>query len=619
MPIQAIIDVKQWGDSEWRNMSFMFTEAINLNQLSATDAPDLTYITSLNYCFSRTGSLGNINHWDVSSVTELAWMFTRSAFNYPLNGWDVSSVVNLEGMFYKSSFNQPLDNWDVSSVGSDGEYGHSFRQMFYDSDFNQPINNWQINTSESPDMDSMFAESRFQQDISNWDLSNFGGGSEMLYTYPDVYPSEHWEALLINLTSLPLQGTLKHLQSNACETPAAHSAANTLNTVSNGDYWQILSTGGQCAPEYQFIFKIDTGLAGDTPSNQYRLPLMLSQHYDITIDWGDGNLEQFIGTATSGIPHTYSSSAQYTISISGTFAAFKFGSEFDKNKLIEIIDFGDVIWGSVANMFDYCENLTTVSTTPNLTGVTSISNMFGFCPNFNADLSSWDVSSITNMNYTFRNCASFTGVGLSTWDVSNVTGMEYIFATVATLVPNSIELWDVSSVLTMSNAFRASTINLDISNWDVSSVLNMSSMFSDSGVFNADISQWDVSSVTAMNHMFAFSDIFNADISQWDVSSVTTMTNMFVYTYAFNQDLSNWDVSSVTTMDGMFSFAYGFDTANYDLTLNGWGTLAATTGVNNNIDLQAAPSHSSAGLPGYCELVNNHGWTITDGGGPSCP
>ena len=87
-------------------------------------------------------------------------------------------------------------------------------------------------------------------------------------------------------------------------------------------------------------------------------------------------------------------------------------------------------------------------------------------------------------------------------------------------------------------------------NWfDVSNITNMSNIFKES-VFNGDISQWDVSNVKDMNEMFKDSQ-FNNDISTWNVSKVTDMSYMFQYS-KFNGDISNWNVSNVIDIDNIF-------------------------------------------------------------------
>ena len=122
----------------------------------------------------------------------------------------------------------------------------------------------------------------------------------------------------------------------------------------------------------------------------------------------------------------------------------------------------------------------------------------------------------------------------------------------STMIKNDEDLRFIctTKITNMSEMFRKSKFNGDISNWDVSNVTDMRLMFQYSK-FNGDISNWDVSNVNDMNWMFNESK-FNGDISNWDVSNVTDMSGMF-YDSQFNGDISKWDVSNVSSMSGMFN------------------------------------------------------------------
>ena len=66
----------------------------------------------------------------------------------------------------------------------------------------------------------------------------------------------------------------------------------------------------------------------------------------------------------------------------------------------------------------------------------------------------------------------------------------------------STDRWYTGNITDMSDYFRASSFNGDISGWDTSSVENMSYMFYNASSFNGDMSNWDTSNVQNMSNMF---------------------------------------------------------------------------------------------------------------------
>ena len=104
---------------------------------------------------------------------------------------------------------------------------------------------------------------------------------------------------------------------------------------------------------------------------------------------------------------------------------------------------------------------------------------------------------------------------------------------------------DVSFVEDMSDVFRGSSFNGNISKWNVSKVKSMYCLFYDSQ-FNGEISKWDVSKVEDMYGMFNNS-LFNGNISGWDVSNVKDMCFMF-YNSQFSGETGNWNALNLQSI-----------------------------------------------------------------------
>ena len=148
---EKILDVTQWGNIEWSSMSNAFNDCINLD-ITASDAPDLSNVTSFNGAFADCTSLvgtSAFSSWVVTNVTDMGAMFARtSSFNQDISSWNVSNVVNFVFMFEASAFNQPIGNWNLGA------------SSFF--------------------MAGMFLNATsFDQDLSDWDISNLGNALNM--------------------------------------------------------------------------------------------------------------------------------------------------------------------------------------------------------------------------------------------------------------------------------------------------------------------------------------------------------------------------------------------------------------------------------------------------------
>lgn len=181
---QDLLAIEQWGTAVWSSFQGSFSDYSKLSAISATDAPVLTNVSSMERMFAGCTSLQsapNINNWDVSHITNMSQMFSDAQlFNEPLDEWEVGNVTDMSSMFFRAAtFNQPINNWDVGKVTN-------FSGMFYDaSAFNQPLNSW--NVSNTIDMSYMFVSAMsFNQLLDSWNISNASNLSFM-FTFAGAF------------------------------------------------------------------------------------------------------------------------------------------------------------------------------------------------------------------------------------------------------------------------------------------------------------------------------------------------------------------------------------------------------------------------------------------------
>jgi len=176
---------------------------------------------------------------------------------------------------------------------------------------------------------------------------------------------------------------------------------------------------------------------------------------------------------------------------------------------------------------------------------------------------------------------------------------------------------DYPVIDSLQNCFRntsESTIN-GLDEWNTSDVTSMRAMFLGASSFNQDIGDWDTGNVTSMRAMFQNASSFNQDIGDWDTGNVTTMEAMLFSTGSFDQDISGWQIDSLTDATNMLDNS-AMSTANYDALLQSWDTQAGNKNVTG-VQLGASGvtyTGGSAAETARDSLINDHGWTINDGG-----
>ena len=113
-----MLTISQWGCFKMGNSGYQFYGCENLT-VSATDAPDLSATTILDYAFSRCYLLNmDVSNWNMSTIISVFSMFKNCwVFNHPLTGWVLASCTNFVSFLqYAYLFDQDISGINVTSA-----------------------------------------------------------------------------------------------------------------------------------------------------------------------------------------------------------------------------------------------------------------------------------------------------------------------------------------------------------------------------------------------------------------------------------------------------------------------------------------------------------------------
>ena len=205
---------------------------------------------------------------------------------------------------------------------------------------------------------------------------------------------------------------------------------------------------------------------------------------------------------------------------------------------------------------------------------------------------------------TFNDTVFLRGTGGITFTYDG----DYVF-TSKTQLQTAVNLW------ISDNAAAISTYG-QINTWNTTAITDMANLFDSKTTFNSNISNWDVSNVTTMQLMFNGATSYNQPINNWNVENVVNMSNMFNGANAFQQPLNLWELNSLTNGAQFMGPTAGVGAITYNLLdtlLNGW--VVDFAALQSNVTISFGDStFTAAGLAAKNILVNDKGWTITDGG-----
>ena len=364
--------VTQWGNTIWQSMEDGFSAATNLD-ITATDAPDLSQVTSLLSMFRLDSSLvnqnGSMDKWDTSHVTSMRDMFfNASQFNQNIGSWNTANVTSMRNMFFGASqFNQAIGNWNTANVTS-------MRSMFNRaSQFNQDIGNW--NTANVTSMRFMFFRAtQFNQDIDQWNTGNVTNMGNMF------------------------------------------SRASAFNQ--NLDDWntaKVTDMGAMFSNAESFNQNLNNW---DTSKVQDMSYMFLNDvNYDGTIDnWDTGSVTDMNHMFAGASAFNQSLNNWNTSKVQDMSYLFFNAENFDG----AIGNWNTSSVTDMSFMFDGAARFNQNIGSWNTSQVTDMHGMFNQASAFNQNLANWNTAKVTDMAFMFNHANAFNQ-NLGNWSIASLT------------------------------------------------------------------------------------------------------------------------------------------------------------------------------------------------------
>lgn len=602
---EKILTVEQWGDIAWSSMERAFNGATNLN-ITAEDAPDLSAVGSMRQIFNLASSLNaDLNNWNTATITDMSMAFRRATdFNGNISGWQTGNVTDMTDMFIEAeNFNGNIGGWDVGEVTN-------MAGMFRDAKaFNGDISGW--NTAKVTTLNNMFRDaSSFDHSLGGWNIAAVSNMNNMLNN--SGLSTENYDATLMGWATFVDENNGPENIVIGAEGLFYCTGTDARQFLINTYDWTFIDDdiSGTCEQFLPFIttWQVEEG------DLQISIP-MIGGGYDFTIDWGDSSEDTYSNNPAEDVEHslshTYSEPGKYDVSISGHFPRIYINQSDDRDKIIDVVQWGDIEWASMNRAFYGASNLNiSAEDAPDLSGVENMGWMFRSATNLNSPIGHWDTSNITRMDRVFRGATSFNQP-LDGWTTNQVTTMAGMFYE-AREFNQDLNHWNTEKVTDMNQMFRdADEFDGDITEWETGQVENFNQMFRHSKKFNQPIGGWDTGSATNMGDMFFEAIAFNQDVSQWDISKVTSLSRMFSGATSFNQSLGGWDISHLSgNMTNLLNNT-ALSIENYDDTLIEWAKLEVQSGVTLGAEgLQYCEGEEAREI--LTGELNN--WTIIDAG-----
>jgi len=249
-----------------------------------------------------------------------------------------------------------------------------------------------------------------------------------------------------------------------------------------------------------FIIEVKTDNTGTSNNNQFQFT-GAEGNYDVVAKQSGVIVDTFNDLSGEETITFSDGAGTYILEITpkevSPFNRIQFSRGGDKEKLMDIKQWGNIVWSSMEEAFSGCSNLVADSYTdaPDLSSVTSIRRMFRQS-DFNGKVSNWNVSNVQNFSEFLLFCENFN---------------------------KPIGFWDTSSGTDFGGMLRETAYNQTLVNFVTGSATQLDFMFNGTP-FDQDISSWNVSNVINWNSFLAGAELSSTNydllLNAWSQQSV---------------------------------------------------------------------------------------------------
>ena len=641
-----LLQVANWGSKAWTSMQGAFQSCTNLT-ITAQDVPNFSACTNMSSMFQSCTSITSIpkiKNWVMSNVTNIDGMFVgcTGLSSLDLTGWDLRKVTTFMYSYGPFQGCTNLVTLNVTGWQLPTATTYSFQQLFHGCTKLATITGiggWDV--SKCTNMGSMFYQCNAltSVDLSTWNPISVTNTNNMFTNCQGLtsvnlsnwnlpvctnlsYMFQQSKVTSVNLTGWVLNTTSSVNMAYmfyACSSLTTLTGFNTLNTS------KVTSLEGTFS--YCKLSSFDMSGMNFSSCTTFNSTF-----------YGCGSLTSVnvsgmtLNTTSNVILNSMfrDSTSLTTITGLNTLNMSKVTSVGNmlQNIKVSTLDLSNWDLSSCTN-FNYFivnnPNLTTVNTTGWILNTTSnIQNayMIASCGNLTtiSGTETWNTSKFTSFNESFRDLYKLSTFNMSNWNLSGVTSMTNMFSN--NVLMNNVNMSGVTlnttTSLAMNNTFfncNSLTTVIGLKELNMSKVTTLSNAFRGT-LLNADLSNWNLSSCTDFSYMFSYKATgsnYTLNVSNWTLNSTSNinMSGMFTYGGTLSvSGLSTWNVTRVNNFSVFLDIAT-LPTTEYSNMLVAWDALDLT----NNLSFHGGYSkYNAAGQTARSSIIANDVWTISDGG-----